>query len=306
MIDEFRDTKRPLLSVLTDKDSIFVRGLAKFKHRSLYSNIVNDRSAVHYTTAISRIDPFVKLDEIKINYLKGYEPVVIDPNDPISPKDDEPLPDFYRRLAGGGREVASRLPRLLFLLLFIPLGTVLFLMNSVVQTFRSNHRIRLHLQGKAAVPVGIYRFPLLVREAQREARLTAEDVFENINSSQSQEYLPPDREDMAAPTSPLLSPKRMRSSSSSTATEKALDSTAGDAVAPGHAEARPPIEFPTLALTPAQFAMIENLDAVGWRKYPVYIHQTTLSHAAMIVRTPRASFGEGKLVVGHWLSEFVV
>ncbi len=72
-IDSFRDTGRPLLSVLADSDSIFIAALSKFRNRVLYSNIVNDRSAVYYTTAISRIDPFTKPDEVKLNYLKGMK-----------------------------------------------------------------------------------------------------------------------------------------------------------------------------------------------------------------------------------------
>ncbi len=70
-IDSFRGTGRPLLSVLADRDSIFIRALSKFKNRVLYTNIVNDRSAVYYTTGVSRIDPFTKPDAVKINYLKG-------------------------------------------------------------------------------------------------------------------------------------------------------------------------------------------------------------------------------------------
>jgi len=47
--------------------------------------------------------------------------------------------------------------------------------------------------------------------------------------------------------------------------------------------------------------MIKALDDVGFRKYPVYIHKSSHSHAAMIVRTPRAAFEEGKVVIKHWL-----
>lgn len=49
-IDTFRDTNRPILSVLADPESIFMLALAQFSHRVLYANIVNDRSAPYYTT----------------------------------------------------------------------------------------------------------------------------------------------------------------------------------------------------------------------------------------------------------------
>ena len=61
--------------------------------------------------------------------------------------------------------------------------------------------------------------------------------------------------------------------------------------------------FPTLALLPAQFEMIRNLDAVGWRKYAVNIEQVRHTHAAIIVRMERESFREGRVVIGHWIEE---
>ncbi|SCV61410.1 related to lipase/serine esterase [Fusarium fujikuroi] len=72
-IDKFRDTGRPLLAVLADPDSIFMSGLKKFKRRTLYSNIVNDRTVLHYTSAITKHDPYADLDKVNLNYLKGYE-----------------------------------------------------------------------------------------------------------------------------------------------------------------------------------------------------------------------------------------
>jgi Putative serine esterase (DUF676) len=44
------------LEVLADPESIFIKGLAQFERRTLYANIVNDRSAVYYTTGISKTD----------------------------------------------------------------------------------------------------------------------------------------------------------------------------------------------------------------------------------------------------------
>ena len=305
MTDSFRDTSKPLLSVLADEDSIFLKSLARFKHRSLYTNIINDRSAVYYTTSISRIDPYVKLDTFKINYLKGYEPVIIDSSNPISPKDEEPPLSFYQRVVGGIRSFIGRLPIMLFLAIFIPIGTVLFLLNSGVQSYRSWHRIRLHEEGKANVPKGIYRFPLMVREAQREALQTAESVYERVGALQSQEYLPESSDELETSITPLAASER--GSRKTDPRERIIETgTPNGAVATPEDQQHGHLKFPTLALTPAQFTMIDNLDSVGWRKYPVYIHQARHSHAAIIVRTPRESFEEGKTVVKHWLDGFEI
>src|SRR5207248_1266535 len=91
MIDSFRDTGKPLLSVLATPGSIFMVALSRFRHRCLYANIVNDRSTAYYTSGISATDPFTQLDKVHINYVRGYAPVVLDPNVHFLPADEEAL-----------------------------------------------------------------------------------------------------------------------------------------------------------------------------------------------------------------------
>jgi hypothetical protein len=290
-IDNFRQTGRPLLSVLADPDSIFIKGLAKFKRRTLYANIVNDRSAVYYTTGISRNDPFTDLNNIKINYLEGYGDVIVNPVDPVQPKEPETeLPALYRRVATSSQTFLSRLPLALALVIFIPIGVMAFLVNSGIQSVRSNRRIRLHEEGRAGIEIGNYRVPLLLNDM----RNAVEDVYENLNSAQSNEYLASDTEDEALTDSAVAirsktSEKSGSASGSITSLEDAVNTH--------------PLEASTLALAPYQFAMIQALDDVGWRKYPVHIHKVRHSHAAIIIRMNRASFDEGKIVLRHWLEE---
>jgi hypothetical protein len=129
-------------------------------------------------------------------------------------------------------------------------------------------------------------------------------MFENMNNHHEQEYLPAGSEEMAQSDSPLLSPRPV---SSPSVEKSALNGDIGlDPAEPSASKAtKPPhLDFPTLALAPDQFAMIQSLDDVGWKKYPVHIHSVNHSHAAIIVRTNRASFKEGKVVVQHWLDNF--
>ncbi|KAL3422474.1 lipid particle protein [Phlyctema vagabunda] len=278
-IDKFRDTGRPLLEVLADPESIFIKGLAKFERRTLYTNIVNDRSAVHYTTGITKTDPFSNLESIKITYLKGYEGVIIDPRCPVAPKDPEESDlTFYARFIKESQTTIGRLPFIMAMVIFIPIGIVAFLINSGVQSLRSNRRIRLYEKGLAGIEPGNYRVPLLLT-GMREA---VEDVYENLNSAQSHEYLVEGREEEAheQPSSPRAERPQ---------TPKALEKTQ--------------LEVPTLALASYQFSMIQALDDVGWRKYPVHIQKVRHSHAAIIVRTDKPSFDEGRVVFRHWLDE---
>lgn len=284
-IDTFRNTGRPLLSVLADPESIFIHGLSLFKKRVLYTNIVNDRTAVYYTTGISRYDPYTDLDKIKLNYEKGYEPVILNRERPVERAPDAALPTFYERIQSGGRTFVRRTPIFLALSIFIPIALSIFLINSAYQTVRSRRRIQLHETDSERLGFGVYRIPYLVRNM----RLGLEESFETVNSAQWQDYLLEGSEELTAePSSPTLSRK---DTMESVVSEKSSETNG-----------RQP-EFPTLALTPAQFAMISALDQVGFKKYPVHITKSSHSHAAIIVRTPRAAFEEGKVVVKHWLNE---
>ena len=129
-------------------------------------------------------------------------------------------------------------------------------------------------------------------------RIGLEDAFENVNAAQQNEYLPEGSEEMADATVEAPTPS---SAAFAKSTDSLLPEKSDNHQSPSLE--RPP-NFPTLALTTAQFAMIKTLDDVGFRKYPVHIHKSTHSHAALIVRFPRSAFEEGKVVVKHWLDEF--
>ncbi|KAK4195960.1 putative lipase [Triangularia verruculosa] len=269
-IDEFRDTGKPLVAVLADPKSIFMAGLARFQRRTLYTNIVNDRSAVHYTTGITKNDPYVDMFKVKANPLPGYDDVLLDPKNPVSPaapRDAEPLLQSVEKWA-------KRVPIIATIVVFVPVALLAFFTNAAIQTVRSSQRVKLHESGLAGIKVEGYRVNLWIKE-MREA---VEDAYENINNSQNQHYLglsEDDGDDNSTEDRNLLSLERKQSHS----------------------------QWPTLALAPYQFAAIQALDKLGWRKYPVWIHNARHSHAAIIVRTDKKGFEEGWVVLRHWAKD---
>ncbi|EJT73050.1 hypothetical protein GGTG_09901 [Gaeumannomyces tritici R3-111a-1] len=328
-IDKFRNTGRPLLSVLTDPNSIFMSGLRRFKRHTLYSNIVNDRAAVYYTTGITKTDPYVDLDKIRPRYVQGYEDVILDPISPFSPRPPSSQgPDHQP----GSRALKwlKRVPFFVALAIFVPIGVLAFLVNSAIQTVRSSKRVKAHNRGLTDVDISVYRvLPLWIKEM----RGAVEDAYENLNSSQNQEFLgsASDEDDSETEGAP---PAAVQANGDSTGTNgtsgangasKKRDSEKrcnGDAGAAAAAEVTPEEEEeaegeailalerkqshpgqPTLALAPYQFKMIESLDTLKWHKYPVWIHKNNHSHAAIIVRTVKPSFDEGYVVLRHWLNE---
>ena len=286
-IDIFRDTNRPLLSVLADPDSIFMLALARFKHRVLYANIINDRSAPYYTTCIATTDPYVNLDQINLNYLPDYLPVILDPADPVALKRPDLQPPLMTRIAVSSQALISRVPVFALLIVLVPIGSMVFLINSGVQTVRSQRRIRLHEEGKAGIGLGNYRIPLMVENA----RSTMESAFANINASRRQQYLP--------------TVEQTQSLDSSESDDNANGSVEKRSRSDSNLKRRPSqhAQFPTLALTPEQFAMVKALDNLGFRKYRVHIQKVRHTHAAIIVRVQKKDFDEGKVVVRHWLDE---
>ncbi|KAI0450296.1 putative serine esterase-domain-containing protein [Xylaria acuta] len=280
IVDKFRDTGRPLLSILADPDSIFIMGLKKFKRRTLYSNIINDKTVIHYTSMITKTDPYMDVTKIKANYVGGYEDVILDQEHPVSPLPPDGPKSAIRSVAADGVAYIKNGPYILALAIFLPIGITAFLLNSVVQTVRSSRRIQLHENGQAGIQIEKYRMPLWIKEFQG----TVEDVYENLNNSQKQAYL---------------------TASDDEGFDSALDPAESDIPDLERQQSQP--RSPTLALAPCQFDMITALDSVGWRKYPVWIHKVRHSHAAIIVRTDRPSFSEGLIVLKHWLDkEFLV
>lgn len=282
-IDTFRDTNRPILSLLADPDSIFMRSLSLFKNRALYANITNDRSAPYYTTAISATDPFVNLEAINLHYLDSYSPNILIPEHAVSPKPAQEQLSLYTRLTSSSQNLLMRVPLYTAIAALIPIATVAWTINSGIQSFRSNKRIQLHEQGKG---LDSYRIPFLTNGGNT-ARSAVSGAFRRMNSTQGQDYLPESSDEdltnsngavLMDPSTPGLPLELKRTTS-----RKA--------------------DFPTLALSDEQFEMIKNLDSVGWKKYPVHIQNHGHTHAAIIVRMEKPGFDEGKVVVKHWVDE---
>ena len=281
LIDSFRDTNRPLLSVLSDQSSIFMTALSKFKNRVLYANITNDRSAPYYTTSNSTSDPFSNLDEMNLHYLPGYAPVILDPADPVSLKPTEAQPPFLTRILATSQALVAQAPLFALLGVLIPIGSCIFLVNAGIQSVRSQQRIKLHEQGKGGVGLGSYRVPLMIENA----RGAMEGAMENLGtrrlslSNGSVLYQNGHSEKKPSSGNGSEDPKRYQGG---------LDQISIP---------------PTLNLTEEQFAIVDTMDKVGFKKFRVHISKVRHTHAAIIVRMKRNAFEEGKVVVRHWVDE---
>lgn len=292
-VDTFRDTGRPLLSILADPESIFIHALAKFENRCLYANLVNDRSVPFYTANISKIDPYTQLEKLKINYVEGYDNVIVDPEEPFILAQPLATPTLSERVRDTTSTVLRRVPIFAGLSVIIPIAVVFFLVNSGIQTIRSQKRILLHEQDNDENGFQRYRTSWMVQDL----RAGIENVYEAASSAHRQEYLPEGTDESSDEDSQHTDgPKSVSHSERGEKHKSKSVSLRRRSTGLGLSS-----DFPTLALTPEQFAMIEGLNAVGIKKYGVHIQKCRHSHAALIVRSNRSRFDEGKQVVKHWL-----
>ena len=272
--DTFRDSGKPLLSLLASPDSVFVRALKTFHHRVLYANIVNDRSAPYYTTSISLSDPFKSLDDLNLNYLPAYTPIILDDTDPLSVAPPQRRMPLLTRLLTSTQTFLSQVPFFTLLTFFMVIGVPVFLFNALIQSFRSSRRIRLHQAGRSGIALGTYNLPLITENT----RSMTEDFLQPLTPTAD------DNDDLILHREENGNIPEARKER----TLQSINQIAG---------------FPALTLSPEQFQMITSLDEIGFKKHRVHIHKVRHSHAAIVVRTGRKSFDEGMVVIRHWLDE---
>ena len=289
LIDRFRDSGRPLLSIMADENSIFMKGLSLFKNKCLYANTQNDRSVPWFTSGISSSDPFIDLDKIDVHYLRdqGDDSVILDPARPVSLRQSSKHESLSRseRWSLLSSQTRSVLPFYAMFFSLMPIVLPAFLVNSVIQTYKSTQRVQLHESGKAGINLGRYRIPLL-----EEVQAVQDRTLQRMASQTEEEFLPtppPERESPDASTSNLESRERKR-------------------LHRRRSSFKENSPFPTLALSDEQFEMMESLNSVGFTKYPAHIQRHRHTHAAIVVRVDKPGFEEGKVVVRHWAEKFEV
>ena len=284
MIDSFRNTKRPLLVIMADQASIFIQGLKAFKNRSLYANCINDRSVSFYTAMIWKVDPFRDLDSVDVNYLKGWKPLIVDPENPVTPKrKPEHELSFLTAISTKTWTILKNAPLVGAVAVLIPIGSTIYLINSGIQAVRSNQRIRLHEAGKAGIELSRYRIPLMIEEARNTlgaalSRTNTRDGVVQIPDDQSTSQFQEASDEKTCTPSHEITPSAGPTNKSNS---------------------------PILALTPTQFEIIDSLNQLSWRKFPVHIQKVRHTHAAIVVRMEDKwrGFDEGRHVARHWIDE---
>jgi hypothetical protein len=154
---------KALLALMANPNSVFYKGLQYFKYRQLYANAINDKRTAWWTSGISIVDPFVKvnenssLDSLEFRYVPSYHPIVIDAtsefiisNKVIKEQDGKHalVPDSVPQSNFWARKLKWVTFGVNFLF-FAPLWIIWFIFSNIVESLKSYKRIRESLTDNA-------------------------------------------------------------------------------------------------------------------------------------------------------------
>ncbi|BFZ58091.1 hypothetical protein PYCC9005_005149 [Savitreella phatthalungensis] len=131
--------RRPLLELMTEPDSAFMKGLAVFETRTCYANIVHDRLVRYYTASISPADPYAHMDKLRLRRLDKYGGVVLDPAAPFEILAEGEEAEIYK-YSVSTREFIFRT----VLIAGLPLWLAVYFVSAAVSNIKSAWRIRSH------------------------------------------------------------------------------------------------------------------------------------------------------------------
>ncbi|KAJ7606155.1 DUF676-domain-containing protein [Mycena polygramma] len=152
--DSWAETGRPLLEVMAHPESVFYKGLSKFRNINIYANAINDFTVPYFSGAFEEHDPFAAHPERNIipEYLPDYAPLIQGFSLRESSLSFALRLKSLRPLTFNGPFIAWVFPWniILYLLLplLIPIG-ILYLASDYILSSRSS-RARIHLLEQTA------------------------------------------------------------------------------------------------------------------------------------------------------------
>lgn len=287
---------KPLLYCMADPELPFYQALAKFKQCSLYANTINDHRTEFYTSALNS---FIKNSSFLNNAgLPKYGPIVLDYTESVrlaltrEANAQKSLPDATAKRVGLGLlQFGSRIVNwaglFVKLTVVMPIWACCSITNSVFQSFSAWVRKRSFLKSDLfstyhndsllkALNDRLEQEPLTVSETITEqAGVAFDSVIEAVNYKYETQH---------------------SGDSSTNEVNHESDVSVVDQIDLANPK-------DSLNLNKNQRFIIDNLNKLGWKKYPVHISKAKHSHAAIICRYPSPLFDEGKVVIEHWLDE---
>ncbi|KAF9912986.1 hypothetical protein BX616_010187 [Lobosporangium transversale] len=313
LIDDYVNRK-PLLLVMSEPESVFVKALARFKRRALYCNIRNDRSVPFWTASFSDADPFQELEAMEIQYDSGYSSLIesfehldMETLERMKQEREESLKSasFIQRTSQKLTKIPWKKYALYGLLgpLLIPLWIVFASTTIGLQGLTSRKRTKNMVTSNEALQRIRERASAVTLEQYRDDDATGiqDDVQDlskaiDINSTSVDDNAKSAKDDTRQEHNVVSVVEDVPSSSSSISSSREVSALISYSY-PDLKSIRP------LALLPVQVEISRNLNKLEWKKNIVHIEGWN-SHASIVVREKRFSNDGGVAAVQHAVDMF--
>ncbi|KAF9164528.1 hypothetical protein BGX20_000917 [Mortierella sp. AD010] len=302
MIDDYVDRK-PLLLVMTEPDSIFVKALQRFKRRAVYCNIKNDRSVPFWTASFSDADPFHELESMEIQYNSGYSSVI----ESFEHYDTETLTrlknereESLKSLSFAKRtsKKISSMPWKKYAFFgilgpfLIPLW-IIFASTTISYQGISSRKRTKHMVAASKV---LQRIRHLSSTAELD-RYRDDDDNEGNNNSEENHSTDKNTKEQDVVVTVVNDSSASPSSSSTTLSDGEETATVVSYSFPELKSIRP------LPLLPVQIEASRNLNKLEWKKNIIHIEALN-AHASIVVREKRFMHDGGVAAVQHAVDMF--
>ncbi|KAI1306693.1 hypothetical protein EDD11_004696 [Mortierella claussenii] len=307
LIDDYVG-KKPLLLVMSEPESVFVKALARFKRRALYCNIRNDRSVPFWTASFSDADPFDELDSLQIQYNAGYSSLIesfehYDLETLTRMQEDREASLKSATFAQRTSQRLSSIPWKKYILygllgpILIPLWIIIAGTTTIGQGYSSRRRTKHMVTASEELK--------RIRDRASAVKLDRyhddDDGSEQSNSytQQQQQHTQDSFKEDAKQEHSVIPVSHDPVSSPSTSGALSTEETpmAVSYSYPDLKSVRP------LALLPVQIEISRNLNKLEWKKNIVHIEGWN-SHASIVVRHKRFHHDGGVAAVQHAVDMF--
>ncbi|KAG0024806.1 hypothetical protein BGZ80_006080 [Entomortierella chlamydospora] len=302
MIDDYVD-KKPLLLVMTEPDSIFIKALQRFKRRAVYCNIRNDRSVPFWTASFSDADPFHELEAMEIQYHSGYSSVI----ESFEHYDTETLTRLKNereeslKSLSFAKRTSKRISSMpwkkyaFFGILgpfLIPLW-IIFASTTISYQGISSRKRTKHMVAASKV---LQRIRHLSSTTKLD-RYRDDDDNEDNNNSEENRSTDKDTKEQDVVVTVVNDSSASPSSSSTTLSDGEETTTVVSYSFPDLKSIRP------LPLLPVQIEASRNLNKLEWKKNIIHIEALN-AHASIVVREKRFMHDGGVAAVQHAVDMF--
>ncbi|KAF9577693.1 hypothetical protein BGW38_006933, partial [Lunasporangiospora selenospora] len=298
-VDDYIQGK-PLMLVMSEPESIFVKALGRFKRRAAYCNIRNDRSVPFWTASFSDADPFSEFESMDVQYNEVYSSII----ESFGPQDLDKLAQrereqeeslkattFTERASHRLQSVPWR--RYAIMGVLVPVLLPFWIVFAATTISYQGVDSRMRTKGVAETEEDLKR----IREKVSTVNLASYNDEDEGNDSDT-EVRP--RVLTSEITEDRSTPSRASSDHTTIEVEESREEGEEATVSYSYPHLKKVRQLPLL---PVQIEVSRNLNRLEWSKHIIHIDSMN-AHASIVVRAKRFAHDGGVATVQHAVDMF--